>query len=148
MPFRFPLQSVLHFRQSLEHQQELRLRSATQQVMRVQRLVEQLEARRRELHAAQARELSSGLTAAELRFELQCEGELLRHERELEQQLIKLQQLRDQQRGIFQQAQRARQTLEAVRDRQLDLYRREAARREQRELDDLFLLRREYLRPS
>jgi flagellar export protein FliJ len=146
MAFRFGLQSVLHFRQSVEHQQELRLRLANQQVARVQHLVDQLNARRRELYAGQARDLGMGLTAAELQFELQCDTELLRHKRELETQLAKLQQLRGHQRVIFQQARRARQTLESVRDRQLQAYRQEAERREQRDLDDLFLLRREYLR--
>jgi flagellar export protein FliJ len=146
MAFRFALQSVLHFRQSVEHQQELRLRAANQQVARVQHLVDHLNARRRELHAARTRDLGAGLSAAELQFELQCDRELLRHRSELEAQIGKLQQLRDQQRVAFQQARLARQTLEGVRDQQLRVYRQETARREQRELDDLFLLRKEYLR--
>jgi hypothetical protein len=41
-----------------------------------------------------------------------------------------------------------RQTLEGVRDQQLSLHKHEAARREQQDLDDLFLLRREFLRRS
>jgi flagellar export protein FliJ len=146
MAFRFPLQAVLHFRQSVEHQQELRLRAANQQVARAQHGVEQIDARRRDLHASRARELDVGVTAAELRFGLQCEAELDRHRRELEVQLVRWQQLREQQREIYQQARRERETLEAVRDEQLRVYRKEAARREQRELDDSFLLRREYQR--
>ncbi len=146
MAFHFPLQAVLHLRQSIEHQQELRLRTANQQVARVQHLIEQMDLRRQELRSTQTGELKSGTTAAELRFELLCEAELLRHKRELEQQLVRLQQLREQQREILQQARRARETLESVRDRQLSVYRKEVLRREQRSLDDLFLLRREYLR--
>jgi flagellar export protein FliJ len=146
MAFHFPLQAVLHFRQSLEHQQELRLRAANQQLARVQRLIEQMDLRRRENRSTQTNELSAGVTAAELRFELLCEGELLRHRRELEQQLLRLEQLRQQQRELLQQARWARETLESVRDRQLRVYQKEALRREQRSLDDLFLLRREYLR--
>jgi flagellar export protein FliJ len=146
MPFRFPLQSILHFRQSIEHQQELRLRAANQQVARVQHGIEQMDVRRQELRAAQARQLGSGITAAELRFGLQCEAELLRQRRELEQQLLRQQQARDQQREIWQRARQARETLEGISDRQLRLYQQEAARREQRNLDDLFLLRREYMR--
>jgi flagellar biosynthesis chaperone FliJ len=71
---------------------------------------------------------------------------LLRRRRELEQQLVRMQQLRDQQREVFHQARRAREMLESVRDRQLRGYDRDALRREQRSLDDQFLLRREYLR--
>jgi flagellar export protein FliJ len=146
MAFHFSLQSILHFRQSLEHQQELRLRAANQQVSRVQHGIEQIDLRRQALDAEKTRQLGAGVTAAELRFGLHCDAELLRQRRELEIQQVRLQQLRDQQREIFQQARRTRETLEAVRDQQLRLYKQEAARREQRNLDDLFLLRREYLR--
>jgi len=146
MAFEFPLQAVLHFRKSLEHQQELRLRAANQRAARVRHMIDHLDGRRQEMHSAQAKELSIGITSAELRFELQCEGELKRHRKELEQQLAALEKLRDQQRGIWQQARQARETLESVRDQQLSLYKKQALRREQRSLDDVFLMRREFLR--
>jgi flagellar FliJ protein len=148
MAFHFPLQALLHFRKSLEHQQELRLRAANQQVARVRHLIEQMEGRRQQLVAMQARELSSGVTSAELRFGILCETELIQHRMVLEQKLARLEQWREQQREMFQQARRARETLESIRDQQFALYRKEAARREQRALDDLFLFRREYLRRS
>src|SRR5271163_1488520 len=107
MAFEFPLQAVLHFRKSLEHQQELRLRAANQRAARVRHMIDHLDGRRQEMHSAQAKELSIGITSAELRFELQCEGELKRHRKELEQQLAALEKLRDQQRGIWQQARQA-----------------------------------------
>jgi flagellar export protein FliJ len=145
MPFHFALQAVLHFRRSIEHQQELRLRSAQQQVMRVQHLIEQMDARRQELYSEQSKQLGAGVTAAELRFELQCDAELLRHRAELAAQLVRLQHQREEQRKVFQLARRGRETLESVRDRQLELYEQKAARREQQRQDDLFLLRRQYL---
>lgn len=146
MPFRFSLQAVLHLRQSLEHQQELRLRAAQQQVMRVQHLIEQTEVRRQELYRAQSQQLGQGITAAELRFEMQCDAELLRQRAELVGQRARAQKQQEEQRKIFQQARRGRETLESVRDRQLRLYEQKAARREQQAQDDLFLLRREFLR--
>lgn len=146
MAFHFPLEAVLHYRKSLEHQQELRLRAANQQVGRVRHLIEELELRRQQIQATQSRELSSGTTAAELRFGLHCGAEILRHRLTLAQQLANLEKLRDQQRELFQQARQSRETLENVRERQLSFYTKEAARREQRGLDDLFLMRREYLR--
>jgi len=146
MGFDFSLHAVLHLRQSIERQQELRLHAANQQVARVQRGIAQVDARTHELQAAQSRDLSSGITAAELRFGLQCVAKLLRQRQELDLQRIRLEQLRDLQLATYQQARRSRQTLEAVRDQQLRLYQKEAARRQQRDLDDLFLLRREYLR--
>lgn len=146
MAFRFSLEAVLRLRRSLERQQELRLLAANQQVARGQQGMEQIDGRRRALQAEQTRDLGAGVTAAELRFGLQCEAELLRQRRELEPQLARLQQWRDQQREIFQQARRARQTLEKIREQQWQQYRQDASRREQRSLDDLFLLRREYRR--
>jgi flagellar export protein FliJ len=135
---------VLHFRQSIEHQQELKLRTANEYVARVQHLIEQIDTRQNQFHAARNQGLSSGLTAAELRFDLLCEFQLLKNRRELEAQLIRLQQVRDRQREIFRQARQARETLEGVRDRQLQLYNQTAVRREQKNLDDLFLMRRDY----
>ena len=146
MAFTFSLHAVLHLRQSLEHQQELRLRAANQHVARVRQLIEQMDLHRARLQLLQGNELTAGTTAAEMRFGLLCDGEILRHRWELEQQLVRLQQLRDQQREIFQQARRARETLESVRDRQLLMHQKQAARREQRNMDDLFLLRRNFLR--
>jgi flagellar export protein FliJ len=148
MAFDFPLQAVLHLRESIEHQQEIRLRAANQQVARVRHLIEQLESRSSELYSRRAAGLSSGITSAELRFELLGEAELGRHRKELEREVLRLEHLRDQQREIYQKARQALQTLESLRDRQLALYRKEAARREQRKQDDLFLMRREYLRRS
>jgi len=148
MPFHFPLQTVLHYRQSTEHQQELKLRAANQQVARAQHLIEQMDLQTKELRSMEMEELSSGTSAAELQFGLLREAAMRRRRREFEQQLTQVQQLRDQQREIFQQARRARETLESLRDQQLSLYKKDAARREQRNLDDLFLMRREYLRRS
>jgi len=148
MPFKFSLQTLLHYRESLEHQQELRLRAANQQVARVRHLLDQMEARRQQLHSAQNHELILGTTVAELRFGLLCESELLRHQLALQQQLAVLEKARDQQREIFQQARRAREMLEGVRDQHFRLYKKQHERRQQRALDDLFLLRREYLRRS
>jgi flagellar export protein FliJ len=146
MAFQFKLNSVLHFRQSLEHQEELRLQAANQHVARVRHLIEQMDVRRQQLYSTHAKNLASGMSAAELQFELLCETELLRHRGSLEQELVRQQQLREQQREIFRQARRARETLEAVRNEQLRLYQKDALRKEQRGLDDMFLLRREYLR--
>jgi flagellar export protein FliJ len=148
MAFDFPLQAVLHLRESIEHQQEIKLRAANQQVARVRHLIEQLEARSQELYSRRAAGLTTGMTAAELRFELLCEAELSRHRKELDREVVRLEHLRNQQRQIYQKSRQARQTLESLRDRQLALYRKEAARREQRKQDDSFLMRREYLRRS
>jgi flagellar export protein FliJ len=148
MPFHFPLEAVLHVRRSLEHQQELRLRAANQQVARARHLLSQLEAAMRESRTLQQRQLEAGTFAAELRFQWTCEGAAHQHKQQLEKELARLEKLQDQQREIYQKARRQHETLKGLRDQQLRLYQKNAARSEQRLLDDLFLMRQQYLRRS
>jgi len=146
MAFHFPLQSVLHYRQSVEHQQELRLRAANQQVARVRHVIDQIDSQIRQLQIRGSQELETGTTSAELLFALSSEALLLQQRLDTERDLLRWQALRDQQQNIFQQARRERETFETLRDHQLQEHQRDTSRREQRQLDDLFLLRRAYLR--
>ena len=145
MPFRFPLQVLLHLRQSLEHQQELRLRAANQQVARVRHALQQLDANIRQTHALSAQYLAAGTTGAELSFLQATEGSLHTQRQELEHELLRCQHLRDQQERVFRQARRERETFENLRSEQLRTYQRDLARRQQRQLDDLFLMRKTYI---
>jgi len=142
MPFHFSLQAVLHLYESLEQQQELRLRAANQQVSRVRHAIEQLDAQKQQNRMQQSRLLQAGTTGAELEFERVTELALHRRRGELDIELARTQQLRDEQQRNFRQARRRRETLSSLRETQLHLYQREAARREQRRVDDAFLLRR------
>jgi flagellar export protein FliJ len=146
MPFRFPLEAVLHFRKGIEHQQELRLRAANQQVIRVRHAIEQLDGKAQQAHAAGARELAAGTTAAEIGFALATQALLGSQRQSLEQELARLEGLRNQQQRLYQQARRQRETFESLRSHQEREYERNEARREQRTLDDLFLLRRDSFR--
>lgn len=148
MPFRFPLESVLHFRQSVEHQQELRLRAAHQQVSRVRHAIDQIEHRIQQMHARQLAELGAGTTAAEMRFALASEKRWLEQRQALRQEMKRLEKLRDEQQTIFFRLRRERETIESLRDHQRRAYEREAARREQRAADDAFLLRQAFGRKS
>jgi flagellar export protein FliJ len=146
MAFHFSLQAVFHFRQSVERQQELHLRVANQQVARVRHIVEHLDQRIEQARIRRSQELHLGTTSAELRFALSEEAALGQRLLDAERELSRWQNLQDQQQRIFQQARRERETFESLRNDQLREYRRDAARSEQRELDDLFLLRQAYLR--
>lgn len=146
MAFQFSLQSLLDFRRSVEHQQELRLQATNQQVAAARRIINQLDDRIRQSKASFSEDLALGTTSAELRFALAVHTSLYRYRQDLERELLRRESVRDQQQRIFQQARRKRETFENLRDKQLNEYHREVTRREQRELDDLFLLRRSYLR--
>jgi flagellar export protein FliJ len=142
MPFHFSLQAVLHLYQSLEHQQELRLRAANQQVARVRHMIEQLDALKKQNRAQQSREMETGKTGAEMEFERATELALTHRRGELETELLRAQQFRDEQQRNFRAARRRRETLNSLREHQLRQYQLEATRREQRQADDAFLLRR------
>lgn len=146
MPFRFPLEAVFHLRQSLEHQQELRLRAANQQVLKVRHLIEQIDEQTLQAQLQFSQELSGGTTAVEVCFALSRETALRSLRRDLERELARLENLRDQHQRIFQEARRQRETFESLRNQQLREYERDQSRREQRRLDELFLLRQTYLR--
>jgi flagellar export protein FliJ len=146
MPFRFPLETLLHFRRSLEHQHELRLRIANQQVARMRHLIEHIEQQIGSLHARQSRELNTGTTAAEIQFNRACEAVLAQQRISAQSELQPLEQLRDQQKKAFQQARRERETFESLREQQRNEYERNTRRREQRQLDELFLLRKTHPR--
>lgn len=148
MPFRFPFEALHHFRKSVEHQHELRLRAANQQVARIRHGIEQLERRLHDNEKQRSGQLYTGTTAAELQFSLLCESALQEQIQGVRRELIRTQALRDQQQRIYQQARREREIIESLRERQLHAYEQERARREQRELDDLFLLRQAYVRYS
>jgi flagellar export protein FliJ len=147
MPFRFPLQALLHFRQGLEHQQELRLRAANQQVSRVRHALEQLDGRIHQTQLLSAQNLTEGTTGAELSFLQASEALLHTQRKELEHELMRCQHLRDQQERIFLQARRERETFESLRNQQFRAYQIDHARREQRRLDDLFLMRKTCMEP-
>lgn len=146
MPFRFPLQAVFHFRQSIEHQQEMLLRAANQRVAKVRHLLDQLDALICKEGIIFSERLAAGTTSAELHFALGRAAALREHHQVLERELGRVQELRDQRQAVFHQARQQREILESLRDQQLREYNQAASRREQRQIDELFLLRQNYLR--
>jgi len=145
MPFRFPLQSLLRFRQSMERHEQTQLEIANQKVADMRGKIESLEESRDLRNEHQRHGLNVGLTGAELQFDLLCNSAVANYRKDMEKELAQLEKLRDQQYDVFRQARLHREILESVRDGQLREYRAEKIRREQRSLDDLFLMRREFL---
>jgi flagellar export protein FliJ len=146
MPFRFPLEVLLRVRQGLERKQELRLQQASH---RVATLLRQIEDARSEMESIAARrepQLESGISAAELQFDVLCRSVLTGRRHTLEKQLVEAEAFRYSCREDLQQARRQREAMDTLRLHQLQIYRQQETRLDQRRLDDLFLLRRAYLR--
>ncbi|MFZ0286556.1 MAG: flagellar FliJ family protein [Terriglobales bacterium] len=146
MPFHFPLDAVLRLRQSLERQQELLLREANQQVTALQLRIGELNAQISAHAIQQNLQLASTLSAAELQFLQLCRSVLLGQRGGLEKRLATAQAIQDSRMASFCQARQQREVMETLRQTQMQVYRQDAARRDQRHLDDMLLLRRAYLR--
>jgi flagellar FliJ protein len=142
MPFRFSLATVLRVRENVEQTEALRLEKYYAELAKVQGMLweaEQNIARARQLRQD---ELSRGITAIELRMAVEEESHWKQRSAELLQQLREAQaRLRDQILA-YRKARQSRDVLEELRKQKFESYRREQEKSEQRERDEIFLLRR------
>jgi flagellar export protein FliJ len=145
MPFRFPLQTLLRFRQSVERQHELRVLEANQQAAAVRLQIENVEQRRSGLAEEERRELAAGVSAAQLHFHILVRSLLARQRELLEHELARCEEVCRQRHAEFQRAHQEHEVVSALRENQLRSHTQTESRREQRRLDDMFLLRRKFL---
>jgi flagellar export protein FliJ len=148
MAFRFSLDAVLRLRRSLERQQELLLREANQQMIAIQLKIDHLDAQLSQQASQEDLQLASTLSAAELQFLRICRSVLQGQRGGLEKRLAATQAVRDSRMAAFRQVRQQREVLETLRQAQTLVYRQNEARQNQRQLDDLLLLRRAYIRRS
>ncbi len=148
MAFRFPLEVLLRVRQGLERQQELRLQEANHRIAALRRQIEDVVGEVDEIIIRRRPQLASGISAAELQFDVLCRSVLTTRRDVLDKQLIDAEAHRSSCNADFQQARRQREVMDTLRLHQLQDYNQQQARRDQRRLDDMFLLRRAYLRRS
>jgi len=141
MAFRYPLQSVLRFRHSLERQEEQRLFGAAAVVARLRADAEQLENNHFEQKRRLFQELLSGTLSALLHFMAACDAAYAETRRTLLLQLEQAEIKRMEQLEIYKTARQKRETFEGLRDRQEEAYKLEFARHEQQSTDEAFLLR-------
>jgi flagellar export protein FliJ len=140
MPFHFPLQAVLRFRESFERRERQRLQAITREVMKARQEYADSKQERATALDRTAKNLGQGMIGVELQFELACDRTRLRRVAGLAQQLVKLEELRVRQLEEFRKAQQHRKILENLRDHQLAAYRVIQDRRTQQELDEMFLM--------
>jgi flagellar export protein FliJ len=142
MPFRFPLQAVLRFRESFEHRERLRLQVITREVVKARQESEDLKQERAAAAKRLSENLGQGITGAELQFEIASDRSRLRRMAIVDERIAKLEALRIRQLAEFRKAQQQRKILENLRDRQLAAYRVDQDRRTQQQLDERFLILR------
>jgi flagellar export protein FliJ len=146
MAFQFSLDAVLRLRQSLERQQVSLLREANQQMTALQLRIDNLNTQLSQRATQESAQLACSLSAAELQFIELCRTALMGQRGSLEKRLATAQRVRDACMAGFRLARQRREALETLRQMQVQIYRQQEARQNQRQLDDLLLLRRAYLK--
>jgi len=141
MAFRYPLQSVLRFRRSLERQEEQHLFGAAAVVGRLRADLEQLEKNHFDRKRQSFQEMLYGTSGAALQFMAVCEAGYAHTRQDLLLQLERAEKKRKEQLEIYKLARQKRETLESLRDRQEETYNLEFARHEQQSTDEAFILR-------
>ncbi len=139
MAFRFSLRSDLGVREAREQRERLRLAKWVQRIHGVRQQMDALEREKETIQENLERDLTEGLVGAEIQFQLAREAAITQHHAALAHQMSEFERERQTQERVFQQARRDRKILENLRNRLLDQYRQEEKRREQQQMDDLYL---------
>jgi flagellar export protein FliJ len=141
MPFRFPLATVLRVREITEKREERMLQKIQAEIAQVLLQVEELTAAIVRVHDTRERAMQAPIPAGQLHSLLWEADAIIDRKKSLVRHLELLEQKRKEQVAIYQAAHRAREMLTDMLKRQRDAYDQESARRQQRQLDDLFIAR-------
>jgi flagellar biosynthesis chaperone FliJ len=146
MPFQFSLATVLRLRENLEHTELLTLEKRYSELALAQGRL--WEAEQNIIRAAESRqlELSRGTTAIQLQLAIEEESQMRRQRDARLQKLQEAQEVLREQLAIYWKARQKRDILQELRKQKFDVYQRTQAKLEQRERDELFLLRRKRVR--
>ncbi|HEX4036782.1 MAG TPA: hypothetical protein VHX37_01875 [Acidobacteriaceae bacterium] len=141
MAFRFPLASVLRFRESLEHQEELELRKVQLEVAGVRRSIEQVTMEIAIAQQARETAMQQPLPAAHLQAMLRAADGAVEKRKKLLTVLQKLEEQRAEQLQRYHTAHRKRQMLSDLEARHHESYDLRQTKTQQKIVDDLFASR-------
>jgi flagellar export protein FliJ len=143
MPYHFPLEAVLQVRRGQERMERLRLEAILSEAARTRALLEQVTRRFFESRRRFQENLGGTMAGSELQFEAVRGAGVNATRLSLRARLGELDQHRAAQMQLYLKARQRREILENLKHRKLEMYRIEQSRRQQQELDDLFLMRSE-----
>jgi flagellar export protein FliJ len=141
MPFRFSLSTVLKVRENLEQKEARALERCYAELAAAQGRLWEAEQNILRAQQERAEQLKQGLPAIHLQLALQSETQLKRNRDALQQKLGEAQARLREQIEIYKKARQQRDTMEELRNQQMEMYRREEAKSEQQQRDELHLLR-------
>ena len=141
MPFRFRLDAVLRFRESVELTEEAVLHRIVREIAEAKLELQQVDLKQAQLREHRERDLARTLPAVYLLEIAEREQELRQSADRLRQQLQQLDSQRVKQLAIYKSAHQDRQVLSELREQQQRSYGLDQRRQEQKMLDDMFLVR-------
>jgi len=142
MAFRFALAPLLHLRQSFEHQRALALEKASLQAARAAESLARLDRFLEESAGIDLRSLAAGCMAAELHFAMLLREQLQQLRLQLQSEICRLEAAREEAAHAYERALAEREVLESLRAHQRRACQLEQARRQQQEIDAVFLVQR------
>lgn len=146
MAFHFSLEPVLRLRRGQEKMERLKLEAIASEKAQVTRQLEFITEQSIESRRRFQRRMAEETFGSELQFEDALSDRVAAARRALQLRVSELEQQRLKQVEAYTKARQRREILEDLRDRKFQIYRQTLDRREQQELDDLFLMRQNILR--
>jgi flagellar export protein FliJ len=141
MAFRFKLDAVLRFRESVERTEEAVLHRIVREIAEAQLELERINLNQAHLREQRERDLAQTLPAVHLLEIAEQEEQLNQIADGIRTKLQQLDIQRVKQMAIYQSAHQDRQVLSELREQQQRSYGVEQRRQEQKMLDDMFLAR-------
>ena len=141
MTFRFSLATVLRVREIAEEKEERLLTQILSQIAKTQQELHELKAQVDMLLRRSEDELASSISAAQLHITYGHMRALELMQKDVAEQLVKLESLRDQQMKVYAAARRSREVLSELREAQMERFRYDLLRQEQALMDDNFAAR-------
>jgi len=141
MPFRFNLDAVLRFRESVERTEKAILRRLVGEIADVELEIKQVDLKQIQLREQRERDLSQTVPGVHLTEIAEHEMLLRQVASDLRSQLAQLESKQIKQMAVYQAARQDRQVLSELRDRKQRAHVLDQRRQEQKTLDDLFLSR-------
>lgn len=143
MSFHFSLGSVLRIRGILEEQEERMLQKILFEMAQTVELIEQINAELEGTDVSRRAEVFKSSIGLNVHASYERITALKQNKKELEKRMEKLEELRDRQLVVYQGARRNREMLTDMCTEKRIAYESDLARREQRNLDDNHMARRD-----
>jgi len=143
MAFHFPLEGVLRLRRGQERMERLKLEAIASEQAKARRHLEIMTQQSLESRRSFQERMARETTGSEMQFEDLRVERVAFAKRALETRIVELEKMRLKQVEAYTKARQGREILENLRDKQFEVHRQLLSRREQQQLDDLFLMRRD-----